>query len=256
MSIATTENTKQLSIRDHLQSSAIIEQIRRVLPEHMNAERMARIALTACTRTPKLNECTPQSFFRCLLDLSAWGLEPDGRRAYLVPYGKECTLILDYKGIVELAYRSGYVKSIHTDVVREGDIFEYSLGVVTKHTPHGFRLDAGKPASSGEIIAAYCIIQLKDGATKCEVMTREEVDGIKKRSKSGNSGPWVTDYPEMAKKTVFRRASKWIPLSAEVSDAFEKDADSFPPINDGIRKADPIDVAGLIGDASNEPPAE
>lgn len=248
MSIATTENTKPLSIRDHLQTPAIIEQIARVLPAHMNADRMARIALTACTRTPKLNECTPQSFFKCLLDLSAWGLEPDGRRAHLIPYGKECTLVLDYKGIVELAYRSGYVKSVHTDVVRQGDIFEYSLGVVTKHTPHGFRMDDDKPATSGEIIAAYCIIHLKDDASKCEVMTREEVDGIKKRSRSGNAGPWVTDYAEMAKKTVFRRASKWIPLSAEVVDAFEKDADSFPPINAGIRKAEPIDVAGLIGE--------
>lgn len=231
---------KAMTIRDHLNSPAFVEEIGKALPKHMKPERMARIALTAMTRTPKLAECSQQSFFRCLLDLSQWGLEPDGRRAHLIPYGSECTLIIDYKGLVELAYRSGVVKNIHADVVRQGDVFSYNLGMIERHTPWAFRYDAGKPAEAGEIVAAYCIVQLKGEATKCEVLTREEVDGIRNRSKAGRSGPWVTDYSEMAKKTAFRRVSKWLPLSAEIQDAFERDHDQFEPINAmGVSRVEP-----------------
>jgi recombination protein RecT len=239
---------KQLSIRDHLQSPVLIEEIRKALPSHMSAERMARVALTAMTRVPKLAECTQQSFFKCLLDLSAWGLEPDGRRAHLIPYGKECTLILDYKGIVELAYRSGFVTNIHADVVRTGDVFEFSLGKVTKHTPWAFRVDADKPKEAGEIVAAYTIIDMRDGASKHEVMTRDEVDLIRKRSRAGGSGPWQTDFSEMAKKTVFRRASKWLPLSAEAHDAFERDCDKPPEIAYAEnKKIQAFDIQELLG---------
>jgi recombination protein RecT len=198
-------------------------EIAKALPKHMSPERMMRVALTCLSRVPKLADCTPESFAQCLLSLSQWGLEPDGRRAHLIPYGRECTLIIDYKGLVELAYRSGSVRLIHADVVREGDWFEYSLGEVKAHTPWAFRMDGDKPTEAGEIVAAYCIVRLDHDCAKCEVMTRDEIDGIRKRSKSGQSGPWVTDYAEMAKKTAFRRVSKWLPLSAEVHEAYDRE---------------------------------
>jgi len=226
---------KKLTIKHHLLSDEMQTQIARALPEHMRADRMTRIALTAMTRTPKLQDCTPESFFRCLLDLSSWGLEPDGRRAHLIPYGKECTLILDYKGIVELCYRSGTVHNIHADVVREGDAFEVSLGKVTTHTPWAFLPKDERAKDAGDIIAAYCIVEMKD-ATKFEVMTRDEIDTIKKRSRAGSSGPWVTDFAEMAKKTVFRRASKWLPISSEVVEAFDRDFDGQPAIKAASHK--------------------
>lgn len=243
------DKPRQLSIKEQLQNPALLDQIRKALPSHMSAERMARVALTAMTRTPKLADCTQQSFFKCLLDLSSWGLEPDGRRAHLIPYGNECTLILDYKGIVELCFRSGYVKNIHADVVREGDAFEFNLGKVTRHTPWAFRLDGDKPEKSGEIVAAYCIVEMKDGASKHEVMTRQEIDGIRNRSKAGKSGPWVSDFSEMAKKSVFRRASKWLPLSAEMHEAFERDHDSLPAVsNQPASKIEAVDVSDLFNE--------
>jgi recombination protein RecT len=156
-------------------------------------------------------------------------------------------LVLDYKGIVELAYRSGYVKDIHCDVVRAGDVFVYSLGKIQQHTPYAFRLDEAKPSEAGEIVAAYCIVQMKDEATHQEVMTRQEIDAIKGRSRSGNNGPWKTDFAEMAKKTVFRRASKWLPLSSEVVEAFDRDTDSLPPIQQHIAaKVEALDVSELF----------
>lgn len=239
---------RQLSIKEQLNNPAMLEQIGKALPSHMSPERMARVALTCLTRTPKLAQCSPASFFKCLLDLSAWGLEPDGRRAHLIPYGNECTLILDYKGIVELAFRSGYVKSIHSDVVYAGDLFTLDCGKVQHHTPWAWRTDEQKPEKQGEIIGAYCVVELKEGASHHEVMTRLEIDGIRNRSKAGKSGPWVTDFSEMAKKTAFRRASKWLPLSAEVQDAFEKDADTLPPVVQSQSKVESVDISELFGE--------
>ena len=212
----------QLTIRDRLQSEAFRDQIAMVLPNHIKPERMVRVACTAMLRTPKLAECDQTSFFNAMLQLSQWGLEPDGRRAHLIPFRNnkenrtECQLILDYKGLVELILRTGNVASIHTDKVCDADEFVYDCGQVVKHT-----IDFRKPR--GEAYAYVCIITRKDGSKKCEVMTRDEVDAIRKRSKSSNNGPWVTDFDEMAKKTVFKRASKWCELSSEIRDAIEHD---------------------------------
>lgn len=200
------------------------EQLARALPAHMTADRMLRIITTATMRTPALFKCTQESFANCALNLSQFGLEPDGRRAHLIPYRNnkagtmECTLIIDYKGLVELIMRSGLVSSIHADVVCDADVFEYNMGEITKHVIN-FREPRGKA------YAAYAACRMKDGTSKTEVMTVEEIERIRKRSRAGQSGPWVTDWNEMAKKTVFRRLSKWLPLSAEYRDAVEKDGD-------------------------------
>ena len=191
------------------------KQFAAALPKHLSPERFARIAITALTRTPKLAECTQESLFRCLLDLSAMGLEPDGRRAYLIPYGKDCTLIVSFMGLVELMRRAGDVSTIHADIVCENDQFEENIGEVTLH-----KIDRKKPR--GEMFAAYCQVTFKDGSKQSAVMSKDEIESIRNRSKSGNAGPWKTDYNEMAKKTVVRRISKMITLSPEIHNAIEK----------------------------------
>ena len=217
--------SKPASLKQWLQSDTLKAEVAKVLPQHMRPERMMRVAITALTRTPRLNDCTQESFIKCLLDLSSFGLEPNGRDAHLIPYGKECTLVIDYKGLVTLCYRSGVVKKIHADVVREGDLFEYNMGDVSKHVPHAFRTDPSKPDKAGEVIAAYCIVAMPNDASKCEVMSTQDIDAIRKRSRSGDSGPWKTDWCEMAKKTVFRRCSKWLPMSPEIIDVMDRDDD-------------------------------
>ena len=215
--------TKQ-DIKSLINSESMREQFSRALPKHLDAERFCRIAITATTRTPKLMDCTPASVMKCLLDLSAMGLEPDGRRAHLIPYENrkegyvECQLIVDFKGIAELVMRSGIVSSIHADKVCEGDVFEVDRGEIKKHV-----IDYLAPR--GKAFAYYALVKFKDGGEKSEVMTRDEVESIRKRSRAGNSGPWITDFDEMAKKTVFRRCSKWLQLSPEIRDALEKDDD-------------------------------
>tara|TARA_R110000850_G_C9996151_1_gene468183 strand:+ start:13260 stop:14051 length:792 start_codon:yes stop_codon:yes gene_type:complete len=195
-------------------SEAMQKQFAAALPKHLSPERFGRVAITALTRTPKLLECTKESVFKCLLDLSAMGLEPDGRRAHLIPYGKVCTVIVDYKGIVELMRRSGDVVTIHADIVCENDEFAHNMGEISRHT-----FDLREPR--GEMYAVYCQVTFKDGSKQSAIMTKGEIQAIQKRSRSGGSGPWVTDFNEMAKKTVVRRVSKMITLSPEIAQHIE-----------------------------------
>ncbi len=224
--------TKAGSVKEMIQSDRFKSAIAQALPKHLTPDRFARIAIVAMTRTPALAECTQASLFDCLMDLSQLGLEPDGRRAHLIPYGDKATLIIDYKGLVELAMRSGNVANIHADLVCENDRFEYDRGSITQHKID-FRKDRGEP------FAVYAICRFKDNTEKTEVMTLAEVESIRNRSKAGRKGPWVTDWGEMAKKTVFRRLSKWLPLSPEYRDALEADADVPPDLAHGITVSPP-----------------
>lgn len=190
------------------------------LPKHCKPERFIRVALSAFNRTPKLRQCTEESLFGCFLRLSELGLEADGRRAHLIPYGTECTLIVDYKGLAELIMRSGDVSHLYADIVCDQDEFEYNMGQIIKHRVN-FREERGP------MYAAYAVAKLKDGNLVCQVLSKSEVDSVRKRSRAGGNGPWVTDYNEMAKKTAFRRLSKWLPLSPELRDAIEKDDDAI-----------------------------
>ena len=206
---------KPATLRQTLSSDYFKQQVSLALPKHMTPDRFIRVGLTALMKTPKLLDCTQESVLQCMLACSTLGLEPDGRRAHLIPYGTTCTLIVDYKGIVELAKRSGDVANVFAQIVCENDSFSWETGEL-KHNID-FRRERGA------MYAAYAIITFKDGTKQSDVMTKDEIDAIRKRSRASGSGPWVTDYNEMAKKTVFRRASKWITLSPELADAFEKD---------------------------------
>jgi recombination protein RecT len=211
--------------------------VAKALPKHMTADRFVRVALTAMMRTPELRECTQESLFKCLLDLSMYGLEPDGRRAHLIPFKrnwkdsggnwhsvKDVQLIIDYKGLAELVRRSGDVSYIHADVVCEGDEFDYGYGsgAFLKHRP---TLEGARDAKS--VYCAYSFVKLKDGSEDFLVISRGEIEAVRARSKAKDSGPWVTDWSAMAAKTAFRRHSKWLPLSPEVRDAIEADDDAI-----------------------------
>lgn len=228
----TTDKPRDL--KSIIASPAMQQQFAAALPKHLSPERFGRIAITALSRTPKLKECTQESFFKCLLDLSSMGIEPDGRRAYLIPYNNrrantvECQLIVSYMGLIELIRRSGDVVSIRSETVCENDDFSWTDGQVS-HSVNWRK-------SRGEVQAVYAEAVMKSGEKQTAVMTREEVEGIRKRSKSANDGPWVTDWAEMAKKTVVRRLSKMLPLSCEIMEQVTK-ADEYE--FDGFRDVTP-----------------
>jgi recombination protein RecT len=225
MNEITEQPTPRRDIKSLINSDAMRDQFARALPKHLTADRFTRVAITALTRVPKLQECTPESFMKCLLDLSAAGLEPDGRRAHLIPYENrklgvvECQLIIDYKGLVELIRRSGDVVSLRAESVCEKDEFAWIDGIVTHAI--NWREDRGKPQ------AFYAEATMKSGEKQTATMTMAEVEAIRARSRSGNSGPWQTDFVEMAKKTVVRRLSKMLPLSSEIMRHVEADDTQF-----------------------------
>ena len=216
----TTEKqvaVKQPSLKELISGDKFKEQVALALPKHMTPERFTRIALTALTRTPKLQSCTQTSLFKCLLDLSAMGLEPDGRTAHLIPYGEECTLVIDYKGLIKLVRNAGDVVSIRAENVCENDVFSWENGIITH------KVNWLKPR--GNFLAVYAEAKLRSGEVQTAVLTNDEVESIRKRSRSGNSGPWQTDAGEMRKKSALRRLCKLLPLSAEAEEHIDRDAD-------------------------------
>jgi recombination protein RecT len=248
-------------LRSLLNSEKTQAELARVLPKHLTPDRVARCALTAMTRIPDLAECDPLSFMSALMTLSQLGLEPDGRLAHLIPFKNkkrgctECQLIIDYKGLVALAMRSGIVSTIHADVVCDNDTFAYDKGEIVTH-----RIDF--KASRGSVYAVYVIITMKDGSKKAEVMAKYEVDSIRARSHASDSGPWVTDYNEMAKKTVFKRCSKYLVLSSEFRDAVAADDEQsgvvidIPSANPRMPQRDTESMSRALRAPTPEPTSE
>ena len=215
-SLAIVENVESMTPRQFVASTYIRDQVAKALPSMFTPERYMRVTLTAFNRNPKLWDCSKASIASVILQSAQWGVEPDGRHAHIIPYNGEATLQLDYKGLVALVRRSGEVISIHCDIVCKGDVFKTSLGVVVEHEPN-------YEQEAGEVYAVYATARLKDGSAQSVVMRKSDVEGIRRRSRSGSSGPWVTDWNEMAKKTAFKRLSKWLPLASEAAQAIEYD---------------------------------
>jgi recombination protein RecT len=239
------------TLRQQLTGDYFKQQVALALPKHMTPDRFVRVGLTALMKTPKLMECSPESVIQCMLNCSALGLEPDGRRAHLIPYGNTCTLIVDYKGMIELAKRSGDVSNVFAQIVCENDSFQWENGEV-KH-----QIDFKR--ERGAVYAAYAVIAFKDGTKQTDVMTKAEVEAIRKRSRAGESGPWKTDWNEMAKKTVVRRAMKFVTLSPELADAVEADDAQFtsaPVTVKPVFAVEQMQPASIEVAASSTPAAE
>lgn len=206
------------TIKTLLEANA--SELQKVLPKHLTLDRLLKVALYCIEKTPKLQECSPQSLIACIKQCAELGLEPGGALglAYLVPYKSTCTLIIGYRGLIELARRSGKLAQIEAHVIHANDEFkvEFGLEPILRHVP---KLDGDEGAPK----AVYCVARMSDGSKHVEVMTWAAVLGIRSRSQSRNDGPWTTDLEEMARKTVVRRAAKYLPLSAELADAFMAD---------------------------------
>jgi len=185
-------------------------------------ERMARIALTELRRTPRLLQCSPSSIYGALMQCAQLGLEPGPMGlAYLIPYGTECQFQIGYRGILNLIWRSELVSSIQSEVVYEGDHFEYANGIppILRHVPSDDREVGAKPTH------AYCVIGTTSGGWVSRVMTFDEIEAVRgKYSKSRNSdSPWITAWGEMACKTVIKFTAKRAPVSAEANQAISLD---------------------------------
>ena len=188
----------------------MMPEIKKALPSVITPERFTRIVLSALSSNPQLAATTPQSFLGAMMTAAQLGVEPNTPlgQAYLIPYRNhgtlECQFQLGYKGLIDLAYRSGEVSMIQAQVVYAGDEFEYSFGLEPK-LEH-------KPAkeSRGEATFVYAVFRTKDGGFGFDVMSIDDVRAhARKYSQAYNKGstsPLQTNFEEMAKKTILRRA--------------------------------------------------
>ena len=195
------------------------------LPKHMTSDRLARIALTEIRKVPTLAKCDQTSFLGAIMQCAQLGLEPGGAlgHAYLLPFENrkkgitEVQFIVGYRGMIDLARRSGQIVSLTARTVHENDEFSYQYGLNEdlKHVP--------ATGDRGALQYVYAVAKLKDGGVQFEVMSRSDVDKVRAQSKAGNYGPWQTHYDEMAKKTVIRRLFKYLPVSIELATAVTMD---------------------------------
>ena len=225
---AAAAGPSAMTLQDYL--TAQTGRIAQALPRHMTPERLLSVVMHSVRTTRHLAECTPGSLIACVMDCATLGLEPGPLgRAYLVPRLNrrrtppvyEATLIIGYRGLVELARRSGELSTVSAHEVYAGDDFtaEYGLDPILRHRPRW-------ADRTGEPVLYYAVARLADGQHHFDVMTASEIDAIRRRSATPDDGPWVTDPIEMGKKTVLRRLMKLLPMAVEVAEAIERADDA------------------------------
>jgi recombination protein RecT len=207
---------EQKTIQSYIKSME--GEIKKALPSVITPERFTRIVLSAISVNPKLGNCTPASFLGAMMTSAQLGLEvntPLGQ-AYVLPYNNrgvlEAQFQLGYKGLIDLAYRSGEVEVIQAHVVHENDHFECEYGLEPKLTHRPADHDRGEP------VKVYAMFRTKSGGFGFEVMSIDDVrKHATKYSKAYGSGfsPWNTNFEEMAKKTVLKRVLKYAPLKSD-----------------------------------------
>lgn len=194
-------------------------EIKKALPSALTPERFTRMVLSALSSNPKLGACTPQSFLGAMMTAAQLGLEPNTPlgQAYLIPYRNhgtdEVQFQIGYKGLLDLAYRSGQVSTVQAHTVYENDDFDYQYGLepMLKHVP--------AKSNRGAATHYYAVVKMKDGGYCFSVMSREDMEAhARKYSQSyrnGYSSPWTSSFDEMAKKTVLKRTLKYAPLKSD-----------------------------------------
>lgn len=228
-------STNQVTVIDQVrtQLTAMTPQFKAALPTHVSPERFVRVVMTAVQTTPALLNADRRTLFAAATKAAQQGLLPDGREGAIVTFKDQAQWMPMTAGIMKLVRNSGEISTWSVQAVYENDSFDFCLGD-EEHITH-------KPAlaSRGKLIAVYSIVTMKDGEKSREVMSVEDVNAIKARSRSGNSGPWVTDFAEMAKKTVVRRHSKRLPLSTDIDGAIREDDELFMPPAEQAPAAEP-----------------
>lgn len=264
------QNVQMQAMNPQRQMKQLLEKswprIAAVMPQEMSEKRLYQMYVSTINREPQLASCSVESVLSCFMRCTSLGLEPsnvDGLgRAYILPYGnknyrtgqKEATLIIGYKGMIDLARRSGQIRDISARAVHEGDEFTYSYGLNEdlRHVP------CAKP---GKLTHVYMIANFKDGGHYFQVMNADEIEAAAKRSPSYGKAvsPWKSDYEAMAKKTVIRRAFPYLPVSVEARDAAASDdqtpdySDVFRPLPTVTADDSPVDVSV---DESEQPQQE
>uniref|UniRef100_A0A6M3KT12 Putative DNA recombination protein n=1 Tax=viral metagenome TaxID=1070528 RepID=A0A6M3KT12_9ZZZZ len=224
----------------------------------VSPERFAQIVLVEASRNPKLAECTRDTLGASLMLCAELGLEPSGPRghAYLIPrntkvktqgapdrWEMQCTLMLGYKGLAELARRSGQIRRLNAQPVYRGEVDRglWTASLEPTEIIHRYDLDVDR--SDGELVAVYAVAETTDGSKSQVILTRQQIDARRARGKDDGFSPWKSDYAAMARKTALRAllTGGLVPLSERAAVAIDQD----DPID---TTAEPVSIG--------EPPAQ
>lgn len=220
----------------------------RLFASEKMSDRFVRVAITVIRTNPGLQRCEPSSLLAALMLSAQLNLEPGPLgHVYYVPFGREVTFVVGYKGLIDLARRSGEIQSIEARAVFEGDDFEYCYGLesVLRHRP--------SEGTRGELTHVYGIAKFKDGGHYYDVLNRGDIEQARQQSQTGrkNQGPWKDHYESMARKTVIRRMAPYLPLNVEAAQALEADEAKLAYRPDAGSDEAVIDVT-VLGDADDD----
>lgn len=234
------------------------------------AKRILRMFMVEASLNPKIKECSSVSVMRAVFTCAQLGLDPGSVKGevYLIPRENrkagclEVNAQIGYKGYITLARRSGMVSMVDAHVVYEGEKYEigYGLDPILTHTPA-----ANVDRSDAKIIAAYAVVKLTDKSTYFEWLWRDQIDARRKRSMASGSGPWVTDYAAMARKTAIRAlfTGGRVPMADDIGmvSAIDEDASeesrtaAFAAMAQQVRDSGE-DPMRIIGEADQLPAPE
>jgi recombination protein RecT len=245
-----------------------------------NPDRMIRGVINAISTTPELAKCTPESLFIAIVKGFSLGLEPNGLlgHGYLVPFNdnkdkddqgkakKKAQFMPGYRGLIDLARRSGEVAEIFATEVYENDFFEVSMGTKKElvHTPDMW-------IDRGPLKGFYAVFKLKDGSVDFEIMSLADIDKIRRLSKTQTNwdahgypkpahdspvGIWKDHFNEMARKTVIKKLLKRAPVSIDCGRAARDDDHAAMGENQDTDEV--IDIVGeeVRENATDEPTDE
>lgn len=223
-----------VAIKMHLQEQ--ICELAKACPEGMKPDRLIQIAGIICYRTPKLQQCDKASILLSVTQAASLGLDlsPGLAEGYLIPRwnketrAQECTFVPSYQGLAKLARNAGSLRYLIAKIVHQNDSFE------TWNDPEpNLKHVECRNGDPGPMTWVYAVAKLPTGEILYEVMSRTEVESIRDRSESWKkepgTGPWATDFNEMAKKTVIKRLCKMLPRSPELAKAIDLDNMEYQP---------------------------
>jgi len=218
MSMTTTKPANPVE-QIRAQLVAMTPEFKNALPSHIKPEKFQRVVMTVVQQNPGLLNADRRTLFASCIKCAADGLIPDGREAALVMFGSTVQYMPMLAGIQKRVRNSGEIASVQAHVIYENDKFLIRRGLTEtiEHEPLF-------PGDRGKAIGAYAVAKFKDGSDPVfEVMDVAAIEKVRKVSRSGAKGPWVDWWDEMARKTVFRRLSKWLPMDAETDVLMTRD---------------------------------
>ena len=232
MEIEMSSNTnpavkKAINIKSFLQTPAIQKKMYELVDK--NAASFGTSIMQIVNNNHMLLEAEPMSIFNAACMAATLNLPINNNLgfAYIVPYknsrtGKvEAQFQLGYKGLIQLAQRSGQFERLVSLAV-------YSAQLVEKDLINGFKFDWSiEPDEKEQPIGFYAYFKLINGFTAELYMSRDQIDKHAKRYSQSfrkNSGVWADNYEQMALKTVTKLLlSRQAPLSIEMQKAVMSD---------------------------------